>query len=546
MPAPRSLFPALLPVAGLALGLALLFHPVLWGGLTRVPGWPEQDPRLIAYVFEHAYRWLGGDPAHAALWSPPIFFPQRDVGQYTEPLFGLAPFYWPWRLAGFAPLAAYQLWLATVFALNYLSALALLRWSLGTALPAATLGSFVFAFGSARIASLSKAHLVPSFYLVLATIALVELFRDPPRSGARSAAWLRVALFAASLVAQFNSAFYPFWFYGLALLVAAAWTLVVPSLRRAAWPVVRRNAVPIVVCGGLAAIAIAPLAARYVAAAGDVGFRTYDPTKITQWFSWLLTGSSNWLWGWLDDRPRFRPWSRSIHANGLGFVTMLLAALGLWRARRRPLVVLLVLVTATMFVLTLRVHGDARAWRWVRVVVPGGEGLRAVARIGSLLAFPVAIGLALFFDGAMRRGRGWLLAVLAGLCVLEQVHRDLSFDRGFADFRVARIVERIPPGCRAFFLATTGGASDPDVHDDAMWAGLVSGVPTVNGRSGAVPPGWPLADAHVASDDERGDLRRRLAAWSEARGLAPGDVCFVEVDRAREHAAWAARLAPAP
>ena len=43
-------------------------------------------------------------------------------------------------------------------------------------------------------------------------------------------------------------------------------------------------------------------------------------------------------------------------------------------------------------------------------------------------------------------------AVLAGLCVLEQVHRDLSFDRGFADFRVARIVERIPPGCRAFFL----------------------------------------------------------------------------------------------
>jgi hypothetical protein len=197
-----------------------------------VPGWPEQDPRLIAYVFEHAYRWLGGDPAHAELWSPPIFFPQRDVGQYTEPLFGLAPFSWPWRLAGLAPLAAYQLWLATVFALNYLSALALLRWSLGTALAPATLGSFVFAFGSARFANLSKAHLVPSFYLVLATIALVELFRDPPRSPARSAGWLWVAVFAAALVAQFNSAFYPFWFYGLALLVAAAWTSCEPSLRR--------------------------------------------------------------------------------------------------------------------------------------------------------------------------------------------------------------------------------------------------------------------------------------------------------------------------
>ncbi len=50
-------------------------------------------------------------------------------------------------------------------------------------------------------------------------------------------------------------------------------------------------------------------------------------------------------------------------------------------------------------------------------------------------------------------------------------------------------------------------------------------------------PTWPMKST---------DLRRRLAAWSEARGLAPGDVCFVEVDRAREHAAWAARLAPAP
>ena len=525
------------------LGLVLLFHPMLWGGLVRVPGWPEQDPRLIAYVFEHAYRWLGGDPAHAELWSPPIFFPQKDVGQYTEPLFGLAPFYWPWRLAGFAPLASYQLWLATVCALNYLSALALLRWSLGATLPAATIGSFVFAFGSARIASLSKAHLVPSFYLVLATIALVELFRDPPRAGARVPAWGWVALFAAALVVQFNSAFYPFYFYGLALLLAALWTLCVPSLRRAAWPVVRGNAVAIVVCGALAVLAIAPLAARYVAAAGDVGFRTYDPTKITQWFSWLLTGSSNWLYGWLDDRPRFRPWSRSIHANGLGFLTMLLAAVGLWRARRRALVVVLVLVTLTMFVLTVRVYGDASLWRWVRVAVPGGEGLRAVARVGTLLAFPVAIGLALFFDQESRRGRTWLLVALAAVCVLEQVHRDLSFDRSFVDWRVARIAEIVPPGCRAFFLATTGGAGDPDVHDDAMWASLAVGVPTVNGRSGAVPPGWMLTDAHVAGEDERSDLRRRLAEWAAARGLAPGDVCSVELDRAREHAAWVARAA---
>lgn len=532
-----------LPVAGCLLGLALVFHPILWGGATRVPGWPDQDPRLIAFVFEHAWRWLAGDPAHAVLWSPPIFFPQEGAGTYTEPLLAAAPFYWLWRGAGFPPLAAYQLWIASVFALNYAAAILLLRWSLGTRPAAATLGAFVFAFGSSRIVTLSKAHLVPHLYLVLALVALLELFRTPQRSSSRTAPWAWIALFAVSMVAQFHAAFYPFYFFGLALLAAALWTVLIPSLRRAAWRTVRANALAIAVCGTLAALAIAPLAQRYLGTAEDVGLRSYDATKITQYFSWSLMGRSSWLYGWLDDRPRFAPWSWSIHQNGLGFVTVLLAAIGLWLERRRTLVVLLVLTTATLFVATLRLHDDVSLWRWVRVAVPGGEGLRAVARIGNLLVFPVAIGLAFAIDRLATRKAWWIVVPLALVCVLEQVHRDRSFDRGLLDWRVARIAAQLPPGCRAFFLASSGGGrSDVDVHDDAMWVALATGVPTVNGRSGNVPPGWGLADAHVASPEERTALVQRLDGWLASRGVDPQQVCRIEVDRTRERAEWLDRV----
>ena len=533
-----------IPVGLGVLGIVLVVHPMLWGGVSRVPGWPEQDPRLIAFVFEHAYRWLAGFPEHASLWSPPIFFPQSGAATYTEPLVAAGLLYWPWRSLGCSPLTAYQLWVVSIFALNYASALVLLRWSFDTSRPAAAVGAFVFAFGSSRIVSLSKSQLIPYFYLVLALLALLEVFRVPPRTGARVKSWMWIGVFAAALVAQFYTAFYPFYFFGLALLVALAWASCVPSLRRAAWPTIRRNGFAIAACGTLALLAIAPLATAYILTAGEVGLRPYDSTKITQWFSWSLMGSSNWLYGWVDRLPRFSPWSRSIHNNGLGLVTVVVAAVGLYRARTRQSVVVIVLTAATLFVISLRLYDDVSLWWWVRGVIPGSEALRAVARIGNLLVFPVAIGLALFFEQQARRTSPWLLALLAGFCVAEQLHRDLSFDKAFLEWRVARIAAEVPAGCKAFFLVTTGGNSDIDVHDDAMWVSLATGIPTVNGRSGNVPPGWELQDSHLQSAEERHELEARLARWLVSHELARDDVCWVEIDRTRERAEWRDRARP--
>ncbi len=532
-----SRHPAALVAGCWLLGMLVTFHPTFTSGFARIQGWPDQDPRLINFQLEHAYRWLSRDGTD--LWSPPVFFPLKGVTTYSDPLLTTAPFYAPWRIVGLEPATAFQMWLLTVWTLNYAIGIVLLRRSFRTSLSAASVGAFVFAFGSSRVANLTKPQLIPYLFLTLALIAVIEVFRErDDAEKQRSADWGWVALFFAALVAQFYNAFYPLFFFCLALLAAFAWAICLPSLRGPTLKALRRSALPIASCAAVAGVIAWPLGVRYLTTSREVGLRIYDPTKITQWFSWTLMGSANWMYGWIDTLPRFRPWSRSIHTNGLGLVTSLIAAIGLYRARRRPAVVLLVLASATLFVVSLRLYGDLSFWQIIRAVVPGGGALRAVARIGALLVFPVSIGVALFFDQQAGRTSAVLLVALALFCFAEQAHREMSFDKEFLRWRMDRIEAQIPPGCPAFFLVSRGGYSDVDVHDDAMWIALRTGIPTVNGRYGNEPPQWDLMDSHIKTPDERAGIEQRFDTWLQVNHLTRADVCWVEIDRSEEQAAW--------
>ncbi len=65
-----------------------------------------------------------------------------------------------------------------------------------------------------------------------------------------------------------------------------------------------------------------------------------------------------------------------------------------------------------------------------------------------------------------------------------------------------------------------------------MWAALETGVPTVNGRYGNEPPGWPLRLARRAVGDSAGrrQIEDAIAAWLSYNCLDPEDVCWLETD----------------
>jgi hypothetical protein len=378
---------------------------------------------------------------------------------------------------------------------------------------------------------------VPQFYPVAALYALWRLFDADDVDAPDDRGW--IALFFVASVAQLYSGFYHAWFIGFSFLVAAIWALLAGrSTRAALLGLVRRRAWTIVACAAASALLAWPLAATYLRVAHDVGLRDFATVEsmLPRPASWLYVGGGNWLYGRLAGLDVFRaiPTERE-QRLGLGLVTPAVALYGLWVARRRVPVRLMVLTAATLVVLSTVWAPGLSLWPAVFRVVPGASALRAVARVGMMLLVPAAFGVAITAqrarDAAAARPAHALLALaVAAAIVVEQGQDAEWYDRASARAREEVVARAIPAGCTAFLYTPLAPGGDPWwYHGDAMWAGLARNVPTVNGYSGNVPRDWPFyaAIAHTPAEDSL--LTAALSSWERRWRLAPSSVCRVRI-----------------
>ncbi len=513
----------------------MAFYPTLFSGFARVQS-DAGDTRHLNFVLEHGHRWLFGG-GQVALLSPPVFFPEPGTAAYSELLLGVLPFYSPWRAAGFAPDTAFQLWMLTVGALNFAAGTVFFRRGLRLdALPAAC-AAFLFSFGGARLSQLNHQHLLPHFYTLVALYGLVRLF--DARAPRRPATY--AALFFGGLVLQVYATYLYGWFLGFGLFVAAGWALAKPDTRRELASALVKHRLPLVLGVALSAVALVPLGAAYWTAAKSVGLRDFSEAEgmLPRVQSWLYQGPDNWLFGWL---ARFSTFSQlpveGEHRIGLGPLTTVVVGLTFWKERSRPLVRLLALATGTLVLGTMMYRWHFSPWRWVFGAVPGAAAIRAVCRVGLMLAVPASVAVGLFLQRLGGSGRkGWALAVAAG-CVLEQGQSLGSYSRDELRARARAVASQVGPGCAAFFHAEAGGGrSREEIQLDAMWAALDTGVPTVNGYSSNFPPGWDLLDARI---DEpaggRARLRSALDRWAASRSVSASSICWVETPAAAQAA----------
>jgi hypothetical protein len=67
-----------------------------------------------------------------------------------------------------------------------------------------------------------------------------------------------------------------------------------------------------------------------------------------------------------------------------------------------------------------------------------------------------------------------------------------------------------------------------DCQIDAIWAGLASPLPTVNGASGNSPPGFEaLSENVLRSPADEARLKAALETWLVAHGREARRVCWV-------------------
>ncbi len=500
--------------ATLLVGLAISCWPMWRSGFALMECDPG-DTRHLNYVLEWGHRWLTGN---AALWSPPFFFPERNVAAYTELLLGLVPFYSAWRLVGLEPDSAFQAWTVTVLTLNVIAAWLLFHEALAFGPFASAVGTFMLAFGGVRLNQLNHQHLLPHFFTFLAVHAIVRLFTT-----AQPRRWLVVL--AASALLQLYCGIQLGWMLLFVLAIALGWSLALRGTRPRVLALTRSNAGLLTLLAVGSGLALWPLAGPYLAAGREVGFRQFlDVRGFLPWAqSWLYQGPHNWLYGRLAGLHLFTQQSfEGEQRLGLGPVTTIVLLVGLWRARARPWVQVVGLTSFSILALTTT-HGHVSPWQVVMAVVPGANSIRAVGRIALLLLIPAGLGLA-----SVAKARPGLWAMLL-LCLLEQGQQAPdAYEKQPQRDDIEAVVRSVPNDCSSFFWApraTPGAISfDAKTQLDAMWAGLRLGVPTVNGYSSNFPRDWRLVDHAIGSAEDERRLRAALDDWNRGHAV---DACFV-------------------
>ncbi len=506
----------------------LALRRMVLDGFTRVPG-DLIDGRLMPLFLEHSWLWLTREPHHREFWGLPFFYPAGgNALAFSDTMLGYGPFYWPWRALGLAPDTSYQLWLLAALGAGAAAGYAFFR-VLGLSPLVAAPACWLAAFSASRLHHVSHPQLLPLLYVFLA-LAAAALY---PRLASRFRRAGAVAVMAGAVVAQLYSGFYLGFFLVLALGLVAVLALALPRPRRALLPLLRRDAAVWLLAAAVGAAALLPWLAHYRAAHELAGGRSWS--ELERWVprpgSWLYVTPRALVYRRLGQaRVQTHLGDRFEHAVGLGWLTTAAALAAALAGRRDPRVQLAAGAALALMAATTSLAGGAwEPWRWLVTALPPLGAARAIVRIGLLLPIAAAVCLACWADRARGVRRGLLVALLL-LAGIEQLVRVGSRHKEQQRARESYIAERIDPAADAFYVVRQGRyPPSPLLHIDAMWAALRTGVPTVNGHSGVLPPDWgPLRSARFRTPEAR---EAELRAWLARHGQPAARVQVIEVPR---------------
>jgi len=525
----------IVPILVLLAGLAMAFHPTLLSGFSRLQT-DLGDTRLNNYLLEHGWRWLSGD-ADVRLWNPDFFYPAPNTLAYSDLLLSFGPLYWPWRALGLGEVLSFQLWMIGIAICNFAVCYLFLGQALGFDRLGAALGAFVISFAASRVGQLDHQQMFPVFFVIGALWAACSMVRSATAGEARGGhRWAAVVL-AGCLLAQLYGSYYNLAFM-LALLSAAALVAAaVPNWRRALLDVARVHWRPITAAGSLAVVLALPAAVHYLEAAGTVRPRPPGAALdvLPRLASYLFVHERSWCYGWMTSLDVIRSLPvRHEHAIGLGFITTGCLLWVVWRTRTRPAVRFAVTAVAVVGLLVTMFPGRVRLFMILYHAFPPFQGVRAVSRIGMLLAIPAGIAIAWMISHRARGTRGRLVAALAVLACLEQGMTSRSVEVALVEARANEIAAQVDRTAEAFLVVPRGPARRGLNwhHLDAMWAARRTSVPTVNGYSGNRPPGWDFGDLRLGREDGLDEVRRRLGSWAGTMGLDPARIQVLVVDAA--------------
>ena len=529
----------LIPAVFCVAGLLVSHHEMLLHGFAFTQN-DLGDTRLVNELLEHVWRWMTFDKNHADIWTLPHFYPVTDTLVWAEPLISAEPFYAPWRMFMEAD-SAFQMFGLTCGVLNFVSGYYFLRRCFRYSVLGSSIGAALFAFSAIRINLTMHWQFFPQVYSVWALHALFRLVEGPLSPPLRTR-WM--AVFFACFSLQWWACIYLGWFLLFVGTVALLVLLTQKTPRATIVTLLREQPFTVALGAALCVISMVPMAWRYLEVEKMFGGRPFDevlsmlpPPRV-----WVHHGAAHWLYGWTAKLPFFAaiPMEHE-QRNGMGFGVLIAAGLGFWFNREKPVVryvgaLLAILVVLTTLYFSDFAHGDRgfAPWKAIWSYFPAAKAIRGVARIGTLYALAIGVFVAAFTD--------WLIAkyqrrglvggmVLGAFFLVEQGQTTPAFDKAANRRDVAAVVAAIGPECDAFLFSPVGAVGPYWKYQlDAAWAATERGIPTINGYSGQIPPGWNLNETRINSAFDEQRVQQAAAQWVQANpSMQSKKICWTKV-----------------
>lgn len=496
------------------LGILSNFYPTLFSGFLNMQADPG-DTRFNNYVLEHSFQVVFNQNYGGELWSPPFFYPIKNVLAFSDNLFGTSPIYWLFRFFS-SPNLAFQLWMIAVSSFCFVSFALLMRhYRVNNILSA--FSASLFSFGMPRVAQLGHQQLLPQFFTAFAFWFVWDFIRKPSNK--------RFILALIFTYLQLLSGVYLGWLLLFSLLITCvvAWAFD-PRIKSRLFEYVKSNYIAFASSTVLWFTLVAMLFAPYLKAKQILGGRSYLEVLgiLPKFGSWLRPAPGT-LWSSLltSNAEDFLPWPGE-HYLFLGFCVIFLTCFSLYTlvkrkvllsAERELLVKTCLLVSITLFVLSLRI-GDFSLWYIVYKVIPGASAIRAVTRISLVIYFYLLIAITLCFDSFIKteiKSYRWQTLLASIVCVLglsEQVSFALpSYEKASLAKTRWEMQEVIQKGCDVAYLPKTATGFDFLSSQLLMMeAGMQANIPVINGYSGWIPPDY----AAVLNNTRGAEIARNL------------------------------------
>ncbi len=310
----------LLPLALLLIGLYSFPVAIMENDLSAIPG-DYGDARFNNYILEHGHKYITGETKE--FWNAPFMYPFKNVIAFSDNLLGSMPIYSIYRTIGIDRETAFQYWIITLFALNFLTCFwVLYKLSKNTIL--ASSAAYCFAFGIFIIGQMEHAQVFPRF---IAPLVFYWLYLYVTQKNTKY-----FLLFLLGIVFQFYCAIYlGFILVYCLLFVSIAYIIVYQD-----FSVLKQFKNFKIIFTHLLLIIFAlallwPMMRQYISITEITGMRTFDEFKNTipkpQSYFFTHIGATTWK-GILSEHSKFafdEWWSHFMFMGALPWLAILLA-----------------------------------------------------------------------------------------------------------------------------------------------------------------------------------------------------------------------------